>query len=529
MADGMNGGGELPLGWTLATVGDVAEYVNRGKAPSYTDSSGVPIINQRCVRWSGVNFQHLKFTTVESFDKTDARQRLRNGDVLWNSTGTGTIGRAAVFQSADEYPNITVDTHVTIIRPSIYHPVLLRHWIFSDFIQKKLDRLQAGSTNQVELSRAAVLGAGIPMPPLAEQHRIVAKIDELFGEIEAGEQELEKAREGLEAYRRAVLKAAVTGELTREWREKNAPNETGADLLDRILAERRARDNSSKDSEPKPKFSRRKISANDAKSKDDETSDEQNRQDLPDGWVWTSIGQLFELFGGATPSRGDDSLWDGKIPWVSSGEVAFNRIRETRERITEAGLNSCSTRVHPAGTILLAMIGEGRTRGQAAILDIPACNNQNAAAIRVSATPIPPEYVFYVLLYFYEKTRSLGQGGNQPALNQKIVRAMSLPLPSLVELEEIVGSIGHEMSRVDDAQHILDMAVTSANALRQSILAAAFSGKLVPQDQADEPASVLLERLRAEKTVVPAPRRGARTTRATRRRQAPSVAEESAP
>ena len=82
--------------------------------------------------------------------------------------------------------------------------------------------------------------AFVPIAPEDEQRRIVAKIEELFGEIEAGEQELEKAREGLAAYRRAILKAAVTGELTREWRENNPPNETGADPLTRILTERRA-------------------------------------------------------------------------------------------------------------------------------------------------------------------------------------------------------------------------------------------------------------------------------------------------
>ncbi|MGZ3382969.1 MAG: restriction endonuclease subunit S, partial [Isosphaeraceae bacterium] len=109
---------------------------------------------------------------------------------------------------------------------------------------------------------------------------------------------------------------------------------------------------------------------------------------LPDAWVWATIGQLFDVFVGATPSRGNPGFWNGDIPWVSSGEVAFGRIRDTREKITNEGLGNPQTRLHPAGTVMLAMIGEGKTRGQAAILDIPAAHNQNCASIRVSDTEI---------------------------------------------------------------------------------------------------------------------------------------------
>jgi type I restriction enzyme S subunit len=103
---------------------------------------------------------------------------------------------------------------------------------------------------------------------------------------------------------------------------------------------------------------------------------------LPSTWRWCGLGEVFGVYVGATPSRGDPSLWHGEVPWVSSGEVAFCRVSTTEEKITAKGLANTSTRVHPRGTVLLGMIGEGKTRGQAAILDIEACNNQNCAAIR---------------------------------------------------------------------------------------------------------------------------------------------------
>ena len=114
----------------------------------------------------------------------------------------------------------------------------------------------------------------------------------------------------------------------------------------------------------------------------------------------------------ATPSRSEASYWNGDVSWVSSGEVQFCRIKATREKITVAGLANSSTRLNPSGSVLLGMIGEGKTRGQAAILDLEACNNQNCAAIWVSETPIRPEFVYYFLWSQYEETRRGSSGNN---------------------------------------------------------------------------------------------------------------------
>ena len=204
------------------------------------------------------------------------------------------------------------------------------------------------------------------------------------------------------------------------------------------------------------------------------------------------MGQLFRVFGGSTPSRKEPSFWGGNIPWVSSGEIAFCRIQATDEYITEAGFESCSVKLHPAGTVLLAMISEGKTRGQAAILDIPACNNQNAAAIRVSETPIAPEYVYNYLLFRYEQTRSAGQGGNQPALNGEIVKSMVIPLPGREEILAICEAVESRMAVLEVFEATMDHLRNLIGAEPQSILKAAFAGQLVPQDPNDEAASVLL-------------------------------------
>ncbi len=145
------------------------------------------------------------------------------------------------------------------------------------------------------------------------------------------------------------------------------------------------------------------------------------------------------------------------------------------------------------------MIGEGKTRGQVSILDIYACNSQNSAAIRVSEAGASPEFVYYYLWGQYRETRRIGSGNNQPALNKSRVQEIFLPLPPLSEQERIVAEVERRLSVVQQAEATVEATLARAERLRQSILKQAFSGRLVPQDPDDEPASVLLERIRAER------------------------------
>ena len=120
---------------------------------------------------------------------------------------------------------------------------------------------------------------------------------------------------------------------------------------------------------------------------------------LPNNYKWCKVGHLFDVYVGATPSRKNLDYWGGLIPWVSSGEVAFCYINNTDEKITEDGYINTSTQIHPIGTVMLAMIGEGKTRGQAASLNIESAHNQNTAAIRVSETDCSTTLFYYYLLY----------------------------------------------------------------------------------------------------------------------------------
>lgn len=321
----------------------------------------------------------------------------------------------------------------------------------------RLDHLDQ-STAIPSLSRDIYSGIAAPIPPIAVQRRIVARIEALFAEIDEGDRALAAARRGVETYRKSLMNAAFAGELTAHWRCSPSASVKAHELL-RTPMQCAARTTSDR-----------------VEQYVEAEGPEDSSDGLPPTWIWTSLGQFFSICVGATPSRSDPSLWNGPVPWVSSGEVAFCRIRSTREQIAETAVKP--DRIHPPGTVLLGMIGEGKTRGQVAILDIPAAHNQNCASIRVSETSVPPEYVYWWLEHQYEVTRADGAGGNQPALNKARVAAIRLPLPPSEEMVEIVERLAAALDAAKDAAGVLADAGDNSAALRQSILAAAFRGEL---------------------------------------------------
>lgn len=456
---------DLPQGWAMAQVGALGDFIN-GMAFKPTDwgETGTPII-----RIQNLTDPDRPINLTER--EVDEKYVVEHGDILvsWSATLD-----AFKWHGSRAY----VNQHIFKVVPNSELDPGFVFYALKKSIKELISSEHLHGSTMKHINRRPFLAHPCALPPLNEQQRIVEKIETLFVELDKGEESLRQVQTLLARYRQSVLKAAVTGELTADWRaERTGKLEHGRDLLERILQ------------------TRRETWEGRGKYPEPDDPNIYGLPELPEGWVWASFDQLFDVFGGATPSRREPKNWNGEIPWVSSGEVAFCRISDTKEKITQQGYESCSTKLHPAGTILLAMIGEGKTRGQAAILDVPACNNQNAAAIRASVTEIPPEYVYYYLKGRYEQSRKEGQGGNQPALNGRKVKAFVMPLPSLEEMREIVDRVGEALDLSRSVEATCGVELKRSAALRQSILKDAFSGRLVPQDPNDEPVSELLARI----------------------------------
>jgi len=355
------------------------------------------------------------------------------------------------------------------------------------------------------------------LPSLVEQKAIISKIEELFSDLDKGISDLKKAQDQLVIYRQAVLKKAFEGELTKEWREKQTNIPSAEEVLEQVKEERQKHfkqqlkdwKKAVLDWEIDGEIGKKPVRPKDFKSVNEFTDLEISKMDnLPTLWQWIKVGNIFQVYVGSTPSRSKSEYWyNGNINWVSSGEVAFKAIYKTKEKITEEGLMNTSTSIHPIGTVLLAMIGEGKTRGQAGILEIEACHNQNTAAIRVSEIGFEPKFLYHYLFLKYERNRRVGSGNNQKALNQTRIMDFDYPLCSKQEQHEIVREIESRLSVCDKVEQTISESLEKAKALRQSILKKAFEGSLLSATEIAkcklekdyEPASVLLKKIKAEK------------------------------
>ena len=221
-------------------------------------------------------------------------------------------------------------------------------------------------------------------------------------------------------------------------------------------------------------------------------------------WPTRRIGELARVGSGATPNRSEARYWShGTIPWVTSGAVNERAIVSPTELITEDALAETGVRLWPAGTVLVAMYGEGKTRGKAAVLGFESTCNQACAAIDHDRSLLNGSYLLAYLNAQYHATRRLGFGGVQPNLSLGLMKSMEIRVPSL-KTQESVALQAEDIAQ--KSSHLLDTCTGArrhAAALRHSILGAAFSGQLVRQNPYDEPASVLLERIATSRMAMP--------------------------
>lgn len=193
---------------------------------------------------------------------------------------------------------------------------------------------------------------------------------------------------------------------------------------------------------------------------------------LPKDWGIRTIEEIATVSSGGTPDRGVAHYWNGGIPWITTSQIQFNTITEAEESITEAGLNGSAAKIFPEGTILMAMYGQGKTRGKVAILGFRASTNQACAAI-VLNSGVVREYVFHYLSSKYETIRLLSNSGGQENLSGEIVKKIEVLVPPLPEQR----AIAEALSDVDDLINGLDKLIAKKRAIKQATMQQLLTGK----------------------------------------------------
>ena len=354
----------------------------------------------------------------------------------------------------------------------------------------------------------------IPLPPLPEQRRIVAEIEKQFTRLDASVASLRRTQANLKRYRASVLRAACSGEMVpteaEQARAEGREYEPAVVLLERILVERRAH--------WKAQEKRR------GKYKEPAAPDVSDLPTLPEGWALASVGQL--ILG--TPQNGlyksKDQYGDGipilRITDYQDFELkdrqGLNRLEVSSDEVETYGLR--------ADDLIINRVNSPSHLGKCLVVPpsiLPAVFESNMMRL-VLSNQMLPVFVSCYLRSFAGRKRLISQAKwavNQASINQFDVCMTPIPLPPLAEQHSIVAEVERRLSVIEQAAAAVDASLKRAERLRQSILKRAFCGELVPQDPDDEPASVLLERIRAQRESEGAAASASKKRPARRRRE----------
>jgi type I restriction enzyme S subunit len=479
---------ELPEGWVLTRLSVVCE-INPPKVPLDSLEPDQPVT---FVPMPAVDAHRGAITAAQERPFSEVRRgftSFRDEDVIMAKiTPCMENGKAAIARNLVNGLGFgSTEFHVLRPRGAVL-PEFIHHFIRQESFRRDAEAEMTGSVGQKRVPLAFLEAKELPLPPRAEQMRIVERVEQLLTRVKATRERLVHIPAVLKRFRQAVLAAACSGRLTADWREDHSSVEPAAGLLYRVEHELNHH--------------------NKKKQVNDFIAEEQ--YDLPDTWASSTLDQIFSVETGGTPLRSVAAYYEnGTIPWVKTGEVHNCEIANVEEFITPLAIQETNVKVFPAGTILIAMYGEGKTRGQVGRLRIDAATNQACAALVNPSLPPPmADYVYYYCLGQYSRLRSKSFGGNQPNLNLGIIKSWTINIPPLQEQHEIVRCVEALFKLADTIEKRVAVSTARTEKLKQAILAKAFRGELVPTEaelariegRSCESADELLTRIRSEQT-----------------------------
>ncbi len=438
---------DLPNNWVLCTFQDVSEGENaivdgpfgsNLKTSDYIDDSinGVPVLTTKNLE-GDYSDEKVRFISKEKFEELK-RSQVNPGDIVVAKIGS--IGKNGIYPKNGRTAIIPANLLKFTVSKKVAFNYVYQYLNFFGLQNKIKDIATATAQPAFNVTKFRLLE--IPLPPLPEQHRIVAKIEELFSSLDKGIESLKTAQEQLKVYRQAVLKWAFEGRLTNK---------------------------------------------------------DVKEGELPEGWEWKKISEISNVVRGGSPRpAGDPRYYNGNIPFLKVADLTKdNKVYLTTFEYTikEAGLHK--TRQIEPDTLLLT--NSGATLGVPKICKIKATMNDGIAAF----LDLDKRSLYYLYYFWVSKTRELrtiNQGAAQPNLNTEIIKNYEVAFPPTFEEQNlIVQEIESRLSVCDKIEESISTSLQQAEALRQSILKKAFEGKLAEQDPNDEPASVLLERIKEER------------------------------
>lgn len=461
---------ELPAGWQTVTLGDVVQPSKERVEPG--DYLGSPYLS----------LEHLaagKRRIVgcgTGADASSTKTRFRAGDVLY--------GRLRPYLNKVVIPDFdgicSTDILVFPQGMAVDNRFLL-YYLSQQSVVEFVTR-NANGINLPRISFAKLSELEIDLPPLAEQRRIAGRASELYVHVQSAVDTLECTLPLFERLQEGVLRRAFRGELTAAWRQQQRTVVSVEEMLAQTLPPTQPSGGRAATHRVIPGIGG--VSVGIPKST------------LPNGWKWTPLQRIARQETGHTPSRQEPTYWGGSVPWIGIRDAAEHHggiIHDTQQHVTDSGLANSSARLLPAGTVCLSRTA---SVGYVVVLGRAMATSQDFATWTCTEV-LDPEYLMYALLSEGDHLRHFGKGTTHTTIYFPEIRAFHIALAPLAEQQEIVRRVRAALAVIHEAQTNTQAQVERLTLLDQRILARAMQGLLVQQNPRDEPASALLNRMRA--------------------------------
>ena len=438
---------DIPDSWEWVRLIDVCEYIQRGKSPKYSPIKKYPVVAQKCNQWSGFSIEKAQFIEPNSLSSYGPERLLQDNDLMWNSTGLGTLGRMAIYKTtANPYELAVADSHVTVIRPlkQFVLPEYLYYYFANPSVQSVIEDQADGTTKQKELATATIKAYLTPIPPLDEQRRILAKLSEVLPVVKNYGVVYDETTAMQEAFpeslKKSILQEAVQGKLVPQ----DPSDEPAEALLERIRAEKQRliKEGKIKKNKHESVIFRRDNSHYEKLDGVERCIDDELPFEIPDSWVWVRLGTVLEIARGGSPRPIQQYLTtepDG-INWIKIGDTdkGGKYIYKTKEKIRPEGVTK-SRMVHSGDFLLTNSMSFGRPY----ILKTDGCIHDGWLVLSNRFDCYSVDFLYYILsspFAYYQFCDSVS-GAVVKNLNSDKVSNALFPLPPLNEQRRIVQRI----------------------------------------------------------------------------------------
>ena len=422
---------DIPDSWEWVRLIDVCEYIQRGKSPKYSPIKKYPVVAQKCNQWSGFSIEKAQFIEPNSLSSYGPERLLQDNDLMWNSTGLGTLGRMAIYKTAaNPYELAVADSHVTVIRPlkQFVLPEYLYYYFANPSVQSVIEDQADGTTKQKELATATIKAYLTPIPPLDEQRRILAKLSEVLPVVKNYGVVYDETTAMQEAFpeslKKSILQEAVQGKLVPQ----DPSDEPAEALLERIRAEKQRliKEGKIKKDKHESVIFRRDNSHYEKLDGVERCIDDELPFEIPENWCWVRFGTALvnrDAERIPLPVSQREKL-DKKYDYYGASGVIDKVDRYLFDKplllVGEDGANLL-LRSKP-----IAFIASGQywVNNHAHVIDAVAGVDLRYIALFINATNLAP----YVT------------GTAQPKMNQEKLNSILVPLPPTNEQHRIVSA-----------------------------------------------------------------------------------------